>query len=134
MKTSVLDTNILLYALDEDSEYHQAAKALLEDESCDLFLTTKTISEYFAVASKLNIPLEKAMIFYRSFCENAQILFPNLNSLIVFEDMLQKYQPRGNRVFDLEIAALAIAHEMDEIRTVNTKDFADVTEIAVRSI
>jgi len=47
---------------------------------------------------------------------------------------LQKYQPKGNRVFDLEIVSIAVSNQALEISTVNAKDFAGVIEIAVRPL
>jgi predicted nucleic acid-binding protein len=135
MKTEVLlDTNILLYALDSGNPYHSQAVKLLKDPALKFSVTTKNISEYFAVCSKLEIQLTIAMVFYHSLCQNAQVLFPNEASLLLFEQLIQKYNPRGNRVFDLEIVSIALANGISEIVTVNTKDFTGISEISVRSL
>ena len=130
MKTDIIvDTNIFLYALDDQNIYHSRAVAFLNDDTYILFMTTKNISEYFAVASKLNIDFTKAFNFYKQVCENTTTLYPNHKSLIIFESLLQKYKPRGNKVFDLEIVSIALAHTLPTIATVNRKDFDSFSEI-----
>jgi hypothetical protein len=63
--------------------------------------------------------------------ENADILFPDSLSLNHFEQLIQKYKPRGNRVFDLEIVSVAIANGIPEIATANLNDFQGLPEISV---
>ncbi len=130
----VVDTNIFLYALDDQNLYHSRAATLLNNPSYTLHMTTKNVSEYFAVASKLNIDFVKAFAFYKQICTNATLLFTDNQSLLVFENLLQKYQPRGNKVFDLEIVSIALAHQISIIATVNAKDFDSFSEITVLSI
>ena len=127
----LLDTNLLVYVFDQTSPFHLRATAVLNDPSVELFLTTKSISEYFAVCSKQKAPLDDVLIFYRSFCKNATILFPETKSLRIFETLLRKYQPIGNRVFDLEIAAVGLANGVSDIATFNQKDFIALAEISL---
>jgi len=135
MKTEVLlDTNILIYALDKTNAYHSQAVALLNNNDYLFTVTTKNIAEYFAVCSKLQIPLAQALLFYRSLCQNAKILFPNEASLIIFEQLIEKYQPKGNRVFDIEIISVALAHGVSDIVTVNLKDFDAIKGISIVGI
>jgi predicted nucleic acid-binding protein len=64
MNSLLTDTNILIYAFDESSVFHQKAVELLVGEGDNLFVTTKNISEFFAVCSKLNFDLSKTLGFY----------------------------------------------------------------------
>ena len=76
MNNILLDTNILVYAFDETSDFHQKSKELFQNESNNLFVTTKNISEFFAVCSKLNLDLSKTFGFYSDIKENSTILKP----------------------------------------------------------
>lgn len=135
MKTKILiDTNIFVYAYDGTSAFHRDAVGFLSDPSVDFFSTTKNLSEFFAVLSKMNQPFDKVFRFYQDIRRNTTLLFPTNTSLNVFEDLLKKYQPRGNRVYDLEIVSIALANGISEIRTVNVKDFSGVTEVLVASL
>ena len=86
------------------------------------------------MCSKLNVPLKKAYGFYEQVARNTQILYPDNQSLSVFEQLLQKYQPTGNRVYDIEIVSVAVVHQIPEIATVNIKDFSGISEIKIRTI
>lgn len=135
MKTNILiDSNILVYAYDSRSSFHAMAVALLSDASFSLHVSTKNISEFFAVLSKMGEPFDKIFLFYQGIIKNTAILFPEAASLAIFERLLQKYQPRGNRIYDIEIVSVAIANGIREIHTLNIKDFAGVTEINVVSL
>ena len=134
MKTKiVIDTNIFIYAYDIGSPFHQKAAHLLTDNAYEFYTTTKNISEYFAVLSKQNAPFPLVWQFYEDLKANTIILYPTYKSLTVLESLLQKYQPRGNKIFDLEIVSIALAHPVTTIATVNTKDFDPFSEIAVLS-
>lgn len=130
MKTEViLDTNVLIYALDKSSPFHGRAAALLQDTSFSFRITSKNISEYFCVCSKTKVPALNMWGFYRQLRQHAQVLYPSASSLTIFESLVQKYQPHGNHVYDVEILSIALANGVGEIRTANIKDFAGISEI-----
>ncbi len=135
MKTKIwVDSNIFVYAYDANSGFHADAVAFLSTPNFDFYTSTKNISEYFAVLSKQNAPFDKVFRFYQDILQNCTMVFPTKTSLAIFENLLKKYQPRGNRVFDLEIVSMAIASGIPEICTVNVKDFSGVVEITVSSL
>lgn len=61
----LVDTNMLIYAMDKSSIHHDRASEVLLDRNHNLFTTTKNISEFFAVSSKLKIPLKNRLAFMR---------------------------------------------------------------------
>lgn len=130
MKTDILvDTNILIYAYDGQSAFNKTAINILNDPSYSLFVSTKNLSEFFAVLSKQNQPFLKVYQFYEAILENTSVLFPNKDSLLLFEELMKKYQPKGNRVYDLEIISIALAFGVQTLCTINAKDFAGISEI-----
>lgn len=129
----LVDTNILIYAYDSNSIFHSKAIAFLQDSNIDFYISSKNISEYFAVLSKQNQPFSKISLFYQDIIRQSTVLFPNKNSLQIFENLLQKYQPRGNRVFDIEIISIALANRINTIATINEKDFNQITEISLHT-
>ena len=46
MTNILFDTNLLIYAIDEDSKYFNSVQKLLDDDSLNLFTTSKNISEF----------------------------------------------------------------------------------------
>jgi len=134
MNKILIDTNILIYAYDSQSAFHQRAVALLSKSGNELYVTTKNIAEFFAVLTKLSEPYQKIFEFYESIKSNTILLFPDPNSLIIFENLLRKYQPVGNRVFDIEIVSIALSNQIPTIATINTKDFSRISEISILPI
>lgn len=49
----VLDTNILIYGINEESIYFEEIRNRLESNRYSFFVTTKTVSEFVCVLSKL---------------------------------------------------------------------------------
>lgn len=125
----VLDTNILIYALDESSIFHDKSIEIIESPSFNRFITTKSITEYFAVCSKLDIESEKVIAFYDEMERNISFLFPSKESLSIFTELIEKYKPRGNRIFDIEIVSVMLANEVKNLATFNIDDFKNITEI-----
>ncbi len=119
MSKILLDTNALIYALDRSSSFHENAKNLLEQENCEFYITTKNISEYFAVCTKLNFNKQNIWGFYHELTENCQLLTPTASSIKIFEQLLQKYEPTGNRIYDVEIASVMLDNNINKLATAN---------------
>jgi predicted nucleic acid-binding protein len=134
MNRVFIDTNVLVYAYDANSIFHERANAFLLNTSLDFYVSSKNISEFFAVLTKLNEPFANIFQFYQDIRLNTTLLFPDNTSIVIFETLMKKYQPKGNRIFDVEIVSIAVANGISEIATVNTKDFLSITEISVLSI
>lgn len=124
-----VDTNIFIYTLDKSSPHHLMCDSFLKDTSNNLFTTAKNISEYFAVCTKLGIEKEKMKGFYNEIKNNLIILYPNIESLKLLEYFIDKYQPKGNRVYDVEIVSVLISNNVSKIATVNMDDFKNISEI-----
>ena len=130
----LVDTNIFIYAYDTSSIFHQKAVEFLSNDELALCTSTKNVAEFFAVLSKIGQPFVKAYTFYLDIKSNVDLLFPSEGSLSIFEILLQKYQPKGNLVFDLEIVSIALENQVSEIATVNAKDLEGISEITVLAI
>ena len=129
MNEVLIDTNVFIYALDKDSIYHQQSSQILTSSNNILFTTSKNISELFAATSKININRVAFNRFYGELKQNIGILFPTSESLEVFEKLIKKYKPIGNRVFDIEIVSIMLSYNIKRLATINKKDFIDIEEI-----
>jgi len=83
----VLDTNALIYGINEDSEFFERVRGVLEDRQYSFFITTKTISEFVSVLSKLDRydVIENEL---PSILENYTIIYPNKKSTRIFQDLI----------------------------------------------
>jgi len=66
---------------------------------------------------------------YNEIKDNVTILYPNDETLKTFEQLNEKYQPKGNRVYDVEIVSVLKTNDENKIATVNVDDFKNISEI-----
>ena len=135
MKNSLLvDTNILVYAADKDSEFYRRARQLLFESDYSLITTSKNISEFLSVVTKgIKVPLSvpDALSTLEEILETFTILYPTNFTFITFQNLLRKYKPTGLRIHDYEIASIGISNGVTKVATVNTKDFIAIEEISL---
>lgn len=140
MSNLLVDTNLLLYRVDQNSKYHQRTKAVLTDPNYDLFTTSKNISEFMAVATRTTVkgglqwPVEEAVASLKELLQEIAVLYPSPDTTARFQDLLLKYKPTDNDVHDYEIAAIALENRIVEIATHNATDFKKITELTLVSI
>jgi len=131
MTKILLDTNVLIYYLDSDSKYFPNVNLVLSSPTSSFLITTKVLSEYFAVGSKMGLSasvLKKQLEVIQS---ASTLLYPSMKSTKVFLSLIEKYQPKGNQVYDLEIVSVMLANGIDTIFTFNKKDFTKIEEIQI---
>ena len=123
-----VDTNLLIYATDEDSPHQERMRTLLADWGSDpegWFITWSVVYEFLRVATHRSIfahPLTFADAW--SFIESLRtspsfgILVETERHAEVVRDLTREYpHTSGNRLHDLHIAALMREHGVVEIRT-----------------
>ncbi|QQS36769.1 MAG: PIN domain-containing protein [Ignavibacteriales bacterium] len=130
MSKLLLDTNVLIYSIDEDSKYFRQAQNIFSEEH-ELFTTSKNISEFLSVITRIPNPLSlsDALLLFDDFARVMTILYPDGESSKIFKELLSKYQPKGLQIHDYEIISIGLSHQINTIATFNEKDFNDVTEI-----
>ena len=138
MNNSVLvDTNILIYAIDADSKFHHRALKFLSDPTIRCFITSKNISEFLVVLTRneeINISTSECLELLNDLIVDIDILYPNSMTIKLFYDLIKKYNPRGLWIHDLEIASISIAHGISKIVTNNIVDFKRIDEIEIMQI
>ncbi|MGD8778564.1 MAG: PIN domain-containing protein [Ignavibacteria bacterium] len=93
MSNILLDTNILLYAIDEESKYFNSVHELLNDDSMKFFITSKNISEFLSVITRIpstGISIKEALIVADKFKTVFTVLYPTEKSYTIFLDCREK--------------------------------------------
>ena len=133
----LIDTNVLIYAVDADSRFNKQAVKLLSDSASRLFTTSKNISEFLVVLTR-NTEIELSSIqcleILHSLLSDIVILYPTPISMDVFQELIRKYNPRGLWIHDVEIASIAIAYGISVIATNNIADFKRIAELKIIEI
>jgi uncharacterized protein len=137
----IIDTNILLYAANKDSEEHAAAAKFLSTAAMSpeqWFLTEGIIYEFLRVSTHPKVfpkPLDwkEAMRFLRPFLEGTNFLILTADErhwLLLDEILPSLTYPAGNLFFDIRTVVLMREHGIREIYTADT-DFLQFPRIKV---
>ena len=132
MSKIFIDTNILIYSIDEDSRFYSKSQAILFDSNFDLYTSSKNLSEFLAVVTRIPVnplSIENALTVINDFTDIFTILYPTESSFTFFRGMLQKYKPTGLKIHDLEIISIGLSNGINRMATFNTKDFEGIKEI-----
>jgi toxin-antitoxin system PIN domain toxin len=133
----LLDANLLLYAVDKESRFHERAASWLEEAlngptrvgfpwpSLAAFLRLTTHPR--ALRSPLGPGEALSFVSEWLGCGNAWIPAPTDRHLDILAGLLSAHDLRGNMVSDADLAALAIEHGLPVIS--NDSDFARFPEV-----
>lgn len=134
----LIDTNILIYATDEKSQFHEAAKELIqkvnkrEIQGC---LGDKTLQEYYSVLTSKAVGLSKksALNFFNYYLFNDSffLLSSTPETIFTLQKLLEKYEVKSGRIYDMYLVALMIENNISTVYTKNIKDFSGIEEISV---
>ena len=136
---AVIDTNVLVYAADESSEFHEASRALRDDEAVALAVTPQILMEFYAIITdprRVASPRsgEEARAEIEKYANSSHImtLHPTPGVLSQVLTLLASYpQVTRQNIFDLFIVATMLGNGVNRIYTFNESDFALFTEIEV---
>lgn len=137
MSRILVDTNILVYLIDEESAFFERARQVVEKGEYQLVTTSKNLIEFLAVTTKFsgyNLSTGTALQIVGEFIDNFEIIYPSQESLAIFFDLMTRYQPKGLKVHDIEIISIGLANGLFDVATFNAKDFKSVQEISVLKI
>jgi hypothetical protein len=137
----VVDTNLLLYAVNPDATDHRRARALLDAwrrGERSWFLTWGIIYEFLRVSTHasvfprpLDLPAARAWLDVLLAGPRADVLVETDRHGEVLAELIAAHpRLRGNPVHDLHTAALMREHGVAEIRTADT-DFHQFSFLAV---
>lgn len=131
---ALVDTNVLVYAIDEDSRFYEKAQQFLFDSNYELYTSSKNLAELLTVvtrtAGKL-LSVEEALSSVKDYEKMLRILYPTKSSFRKFKELLEKYKPTGLKIHDYEIASIGLAKKIEQIATFNARDFEGIAEIKV---
>ncbi len=122
----LVDSNILIYAVNSDSPKNKRAIAFLKQEK-KLVIAHQNILESLRVLThpKFSRPMTPtdAQISVSAITEACSILLPNEKTHYLAMELINKHHLVGNRIFDAYLAATAMSNGIMKIATDNEKDF-----------
>ena len=140
VEPGIVDTNVLVYALDADAPQHAAARALLEAARADapamLFVTSQILCEFYSIVTnprRVTKPRTgaEAVAAISSLLAVLHVLPVPAHTVDGLLDLLRRHPVTGGDVFDLQIVATMQANGVGRIYTFNTDDFAVFSELSI---
>jgi predicted nucleic acid-binding protein len=139
VEPGIIDTNVLVYALDADAPMHPAARALLEaarEGAATLYVTSQILCEFYSIVTnprRVAKPRSSgdAVNAIADFLTFLQVLPVPANAVEGWLGLLLRHPVTGGDVFDLQIIATMQANDIHRIYTFNTGDFETFSELAV---
>lgn len=129
----IIDTNILIYFINLDSDKHKQARKFLNDNVGKLVITHQNVLEAIRVLTHKNfsrsMSLKEALNSVLLIARSCSIISPNLNTYYLVIELIKKYKLSGNRIFDAYLAATALSNGISTIATDNTRDCKKFKEI-----
>lgn len=122
----LIDTNILVYAINADSPKNKTAQLFLQNAN-DLIIAHQNIFEAFRVLThpKFSHPMKpkKAQNSLEPIIDACKIIYPNNKTHYLAFEFIEQNKLVGNQIFDAYLAATAISNNVIAIATDNVKDF-----------
>jgi predicted nucleic acid-binding protein len=135
----LFDTNILVYANNLDSPFHEPCRKLLDDAlngRITAYIAHQNLLKMYAVVTdkrRVENPLtpesaNSLISFYLS-ARNISILYPSPATFSVLGNLIANHNPISHGIFDLVLVALMIENNITTIHTANTRHFSNFKEI-----
>ena len=122
VEPGIVDTNVLVYALDADAPQHAAARALLDaarNASATLFVTSQILCEFYSIVTNpRRVPKPRApadaLTAISGFLAFLQVLPVPAHAVDGLLNLLRRHPVTGGDVFDLQIVATMQANGVEE--------------------
>ncbi len=136
-KFCFLDTNIIVYASDSSSPWHQSSREKIKKLLSDgfrLFISPQILREYVSVASRSTgtekpTPWDLILENYEDFQTYFVLLDEGRSSVNQLRQLLSKIPAAGKQVHDANIVATMLAHNVPNLLTHNTADFSRYSKL-----
>ena len=141
VEPGVLDSNILVYAVEGGAPQHANSRALIEaarDPATALYLTSQVLCEFYSIVTnprRVAIPRSPAeaidAISALLSLPGIRVLPTTARAVEGWLALLQRHPVTGGDVFDLQLVATMQANDVQRIYTFNTGDFEVFPELTV---
>lgn len=131
----LVDSNLLIYAINRSSPKHQAAQSYIQTYKDELCVAQQNILESLRVLSHPVFPhslsISAAMDAITGIVDACTLLTPMRETYELTLHLLRRYSLRSDDVYDTYLVATALTYGVTKIATDNEKDFRVFTEITV---
>jgi len=140
---ALLDTNVIVYAIDDQSQFFSASKHIIErgrKGEISLCISPQIMSEFYAIITdskrvKKPLQIEEALYELNRFFHSSHIktIYFDAHTIEILLTLLKRYTCKKQDIFDFQLVATMLAHQVSHLYTYNNRDFEKFTEITVLS-
>ena len=131
----IIDSNILVYSIDELSAKQKKAQNFLKENLGILEVAQQNIFETLRVITYPKYPrpmrIEAALDAVENILDVCNVVSPNWKTKDIAINLIKKYHLSSDIMFDAYLVATALSNGIDTIATDNVQDFELFTEIKV---
>lgn len=138
---SLIDTNVLVYAADETSDFHQASRKLREKAligEISLSVCPQVLNEFYAIVTdpkRVDMPIsyKEARLEIEKYFYSRNILkiYAKPGVMEIILDLLKRYKIKRQNIFDAQLVATMLANGVTRLYTYNQDHCAEFKEIEV---
>ncbi len=125
--TILIDSNILVYAINSSSPKHLLAQAYLQAHAGQMTVAHQNIFETLRVLTHNKfpspMPTDDAITSIMNIAKGCDVIEPQTDTYQIALALIQKHNLKGDKVFDAYLAATAMSLGITNIITDNVKDF-----------
>jgi predicted nucleic acid-binding protein len=126
-KVILVDSNVLIYAINISSPKHKAAQAFLQTHVGRMTIAHQNIFESLRVLTHKKFPHPmspvEAATAVGNIAERCHVIAPDPSTHHIAIALMQKHKLTGDKIFDAYLAATALSTGITTIATDNVKDF-----------
>ena len=123
----IIDSNILIYAINADSPKNRKAQEFLKQNLGSLEIAHQNILETIRVLThqKFSKPMgsRSALTAIQAIAQSCRVISPTQATYYLWLELVKKYRLAGNRIFDAYLAATALSNGINILATDNVTDF-----------
>lgn len=131
----LIDSNILIYALNTSSPKFTTAQNFLQQHSHELVFAQQNIFETLRILTHPKFPhpfsTSQAIEAVEAITDQATILSPTYETPTIAKTLIKKYKITGTEIFDAYLVATALSNDEKEICSDNTKHLQKYREITL---
>lgn len=131
-KRIFIDTNVLIYATDTVSPWHNLAQGVIHmarEDGIELVVSPQVLREYLAATTRISVlgqgaPLPDVLANIHVFRTQFRVVDETSQVIDHLLRLLQSIKVAGKQIHDANLVATMLAYEIPHLLTHNTADFA----------
>ncbi|MBN1162790.1 type II toxin-antitoxin system VapC family toxin [Patescibacteria group bacterium] len=139
MKDILVDTDLLVYAINDSNElYNKKSRDFINDNVEYLVISDQNINEALRILThpvfKKRLTVTKALNAVKKITDECTQIVPNISTRDTFYKLVKKYCIDSNRIYDAYLVATMLTNGVHLIATFDKKGFSCFDEVQIMEL